>query len=85
LSNLPTSTLNPEEGMICRERIAMIFSLLQHLDPRHRKMIELRFYEEMSYDEISAQLNMPIGTVKAQLFRAKEMMRHLLETPYATA
>ena len=71
--------------MICRERIAMIFSLLQHLDPRHRKMIELRFYEEMSYDEISAQLNMPIGTVKAQLFRTKEMMRHLLETPYATA
>ena len=71
--------------MLHKERIAMIFSLLQHLDPRYRQMIELRFYEEMSYDEIATQLNMPIGTVKAQLYRAKEMMRHLLESPRAHA
>lgn len=85
LSNLPTSSLNPEEDMIRRERIAMIFSLLQQLNPRYRRMIELRFYEEMSYEEISEKLELPIGTVKAQLFRAKEMMRELLDSPRALA
>ncbi len=78
LSRLPANALNPEEEMVRQERIAMIFTLLQELDPRYRQMIELRFYEEMSYDEIAAHLGLPIGTVKAQLFRAKEMMRELV-------
>jgi RNA polymerase sigma factor (sigma-70 family) len=85
LSRLPANTLSPEESMVRQERIAMIFSLLQELDPRYRKMIELRFYAEMSYEEIAESLDLPIGTVKAQLFRAKEMMRHLLESPRASA
>jgi RNA polymerase sigma factor (sigma-70 family) len=79
LSNLSDGLLNPEEEVIRKERIAMVSTILQRLTPRFRKMIELRFYEEMSYEEISEQLQVPIGTVKAQLFRAKEMMRHLLE------
>lgn len=85
LSNRPDELLNPEESMIRQERIAMVFSLLQQLNPRYRRMIELRFYEELSYEEIAEKLNLPIGTVKAQLFRAKEMMRHLLESPRARA
>lgn len=85
LASLPAMARNPEENLMHQERIAMVFTLLQQLDPRYRRMIELRFYEEMSYEEISAQLNLPIGTVKAQLFRAKEIMRHLLESPQARA
>jgi RNA polymerase sigma-70 factor (ECF subfamily) len=80
LSNLSDGMLNPEEEVIRNERIAMVSKLLQRLTPRFRKMIELRFYEEMTYEEISEQLQVPIGTVKAQLFRAKEMMRQLVET-----
>jgi RNA polymerase sigma-70 factor (ECF subfamily) len=48
-------------------------------------MIELRFFEELSYDEIAQELNIPLGTVKAQLFRAKEILYTLLQTPSSQA
>ena len=48
-------------------------------------MIELRYYEELSYDEIAQHLNIPIGTVKAQLYRAKENLYTLLQAPQARA
>ena len=44
-------------------------------------MIELRFFEELSYEEIANELNIPLGTVKAQLFRAKEIMYNHLQSP----
>ena len=48
-------------------------------------MIELRFFEELSYDEIAKELDIPLGTVKAQLFRAKEIMYNYLQQPGASA
>jgi RNA polymerase sigma-70 factor (ECF subfamily) len=44
-------------------------------------MIELRYYEELSYEEIATELDIPLGTVKAQLFRAKEMLYTLMQKP----
>ena len=44
-------------------------------------MIEMRFYRDMSYDEIAKELGLPLGTVKAQLFRAKEMLLRRLQEP----
>jgi RNA polymerase sigma-70 factor (ECF subfamily) len=41
-------------------------------------MIELRYFEEKSYDEIAEEMQLPIGTVKVQLFRAKELLEGLL-------
>lgn len=76
---------DPETAMMRQERMAMVYSLLQELHPRYRRMLELRYYEDMRYDEIAQKLNLPIGTIKAQLFRAKEMMRQLLESPRAHA
>jgi len=47
-------------------------TVLTQLNLKYRLMIELRFFEELSYEEIATELNIPLGTVKAQLFRAKE-------------
>ncbi len=44
-------------------------------------MIELRYYEELSYEEIANELAIPLGTVKAQLFRAKEMLFGIMQKP----
>ena len=46
-------------------------------------MVELRYYEDLSYDEISKELAIPLGTVKAQLFRAKEQLYLMLQNPSA--
>ena len=53
-------------------------TLLSKLTEKYRVMIELRYFEELSYQEISDQLDLPIGTVKAQLFRAKELLFDVL-------
>lgn len=78
-SEMPT----PEEAMMQEQRIAMVQRLLGRLDERYRRMIELRYYEDMSYEEIARHLEMPMGTVKAQLYRAKENLYEMLQTPWA--
>ena len=54
--------------------------VVSQLKDRYRKLVELRYFEEKSYDEISEELNLPLGTVKAQLFRARDMMAKVLES-----
>ena len=56
-----------------------------NLSTKYRLMIELRYYEELSYEEIANELEIPLGTVKAQLFRAKEMLFNLMQRPGAAA
>lgn len=85
LLNYRSEILTPEERMMQEQRIKLIQRLLDRLDERYRRMIELRYYEEMSYEEISHHLDIPLGTVKAQLFRAKENLYEMLQTPHARA
>ena len=84
-SNLKSSVLDPEECFIRQQRVMLMRSVLGKLNIKYRLMIELRFFEELSYDEISKELDIPLGTVKAQLFRAKEILFSLLQTPNAKA
>ncbi|MEN0006026.1 MAG: sigma-70 family RNA polymerase sigma factor [Bacteroidota bacterium] len=82
---LHCNDLNPEEVVIRNQRQHLLRRLLTHLSDKYRHMIELRYFEELSYEEISVELNIPLGTVKAQLYRAKEMLYVLLQKPGASA
>ena len=77
-NNLKSTALDPEERYIRQQRKLIMRDLLNKLSDKYRVMIELRFFEELSYQEISEQLSLPIGTVKAQLFRAKELLYDVL-------
>lgn len=83
--NLRAHILDPEEQFIRKQRVMMMRHMLTKLNKKYRLMIELRFFEELSYDEIASELNIPLGTVKAQLFRAKETLFGLLQRPAAKA
>lgn len=83
--NLKAHILDPEEQFIRKQRVMMMRHMLTKLNKKYRLMIELRFFEELSYDEIASELNIPLGTVKAQLFRAKETLFGLLQGPAAMA
>lgn len=74
MSQLQSEALDPEERFISQQRQSQLRELLLRLSDKYRQMIELRYFEELSYQEISERLTMPVGTVKAQLFRAKEML-----------
>ena len=70
---------NPEERLFDKEKVSQIRSLVNTLKPKYRILIELRYFEELSYEEISNQLNLPLGTVKAMLYRAKYMLQPILK------
>ena len=74
-SNAP----NPEEEFITGQRVKIMREAVQLLKPRYKKLVEMRYFEELSYEEISVKLGLPIGTVKAQLFRARDLLYNLLK------
>jgi RNA polymerase sigma factor (sigma-70 family) len=76
--NIQSEMPDPEEALINLQKIAALKDIVSQLKPRYRTLIELRYYKEFSYEEISSELNLPIGTVKAQLFRAKTLLYNIL-------
>jgi len=72
--NIQSDLPDPEESLINDQKIAVLRDIVNQLKPRYRKLIELRYYKEYSYEEIASELNLPIGTVKAQLYRAKSLL-----------
>ena len=76
--NIQSDMPDPEEALINRQKIAQLREVVNQLKPRYRNLIELRYYKEYSYEEISKELNLPIGTIKAQLFRAKTLLYNIL-------
>jgi RNA polymerase sigma-70 factor (ECF subfamily) len=79
---LPANIRNPEQDIIRQQKIDDLRHLVSRLKPHYRHLIELRYYQELSYEEISQQLDLPIGTVKAQLFRAREFLYHFLKSDH---
>ena len=73
-----SDTLNPEEKAIKKQKIQLMQSVVEKLQPRYRTLVELRYFQEKSYEEIAKELDLPIGTVKAQLFRARDLLLHTL-------
>jgi RNA polymerase sigma factor (sigma-70 family) len=78
-SNIPSLTLSPEEKVIEKQKIHLMHEIVDKLKPHYRLMVELRYFKELSYEEIATQLDLPLGTVKAQLFRAREFLYQILK------
>ncbi len=59
-------------------RTANSSRITSHMTPRYRRLIELRFFKEYSYEEIAAELDIPLGTVKTQIHRARTQLCKLI-------
>ncbi len=79
-SDLP----DPEETLIMDQKKMLLRELVDNLKPRYRKLVDLRYFQEYSYEEIADELDIPIGTVKAQLFRARELLFGILKKRQAS-
>jgi RNA polymerase sigma-70 factor (ECF subfamily) len=73
-----SNTLDPEENLIRKQKNVLMQSLVTKLKPRYRTLVEMRYFQELSYEEIAEKLDLPIGTVKAQLFRSREFLYNIL-------
>lgn len=79
INSIAAEVLNPEEETIRKQRAEFMREKVALLKGRYRQLIELRYFEEYSYEEIAQELSIPLGTVKAQLFRARELLLNILQ------
>lgn len=77
-SLIQSDSLDPEANLINQQKVKLMREVVTKLKPRYRHLVELRYFREYSYEEISDELDLPIGTVKAQLFRARELLLHIM-------
>ena len=76
---------SPDDVMMKKQKVLMMRDVVDKLKPRYRRLVELRYYQELSYEEIAEELNLPLGTVKAQLFRAREFLYQIMKNSEYTS
>ncbi len=69
---------SPEDHIMKKERLQKIQVVIEKLKPHYQQLVHLRYFKEYSYEEIAEILQIPIGTVKAKLFRAREFLQNLM-------
>ncbi len=77
--NVKTCSDNPEESYVKNQNAKLLRKSVSSLKPRYRTLLEMRYFMEYSYAEIAKELNLPLGTVKVQLFRSREILFDLLK------
>ena len=70
----PSGDLGPLEQLIIGESQQRFYTALKALPEQYRTVFVLRHFEEMSYEDISAQLKIPPGTVDSRLYRARQLL-----------
>jgi RNA polymerase sigma-70 factor (ECF subfamily) len=71
--------LDPQEEAIRAQKEELIQVFVNMLPSKYQKLVRLRYFHELSYEEIAEELDAPLGTVKAQLHRARELMYDLVK------
>lgn len=71
--------LDPQEETIREQKAELIQVFVDKLPPKYQKLVRLRYFQELSYEEIAVELEAPLGTVKAQLHRARELMFEMVK------
>jgi len=77
--SIRSNSLDPEEALIKEQKNKLLRKVVDNLKPRYRELVELRYFKEFTYEEIAKEMNIPIGTVKAQLFRSRELLYGILK------
>jgi len=72
------NNLNPQEEAIKKQKIGLVRKFVTKLPPKYQRLVKLRYFDELSYEEIAAELEAPLGTVKAQLHRARELLQDII-------
>ncbi|RKD19483.1 RNA polymerase subunit sigma-24 [Pelobium manganitolerans] len=75
---IKSDVLNPEEHSIKKQQTEQLKEIIDKLPTRYRTLIILRYFDELSYEEIAEQMDLPLGTVKAQLFRGRDLLSNIL-------
>ncbi|MEM8485926.1 MAG: sigma-70 family RNA polymerase sigma factor [Bacteroidota bacterium] len=75
---LPDATYRPDRHIVADQRKKLIQEAIDSLPPKYNRVIVMRHQQEKSYEEIAKELDLPLGTVKAHIFRARELLNKYL-------
>ena len=76
---VPDSTYRPDKHLVRDQRNTIIAEAIEQLPPKYHRVIVMRHQQELSYDEIATELELPLGTVKAHIFRARALLNRYLK------
>ena len=77
--DIKDSSLNPNEITVKNEKKIIVRQLVNKLPEKYQNLVKLRYFEELSYKEIAHKTNSPLGTIKAQLFRARDLLFEIMK------
>tara|TARA_R110002126_G_scaffold258482_1_gene401461 strand:- start:30768 stop:31331 length:564 start_codon:yes stop_codon:yes gene_type:complete len=69
----------PEDKIIREQNLAKLLQDIKQLKPKYQEVIQLRYFQELSYKEIATQINEPMNNVKVKLLRAKKLLAAIIE------
>ena len=75
------SGTTPEEELIIDQAVSNLLSGIQSLRESYRQVAELRFIKDYAYEDIARELNLPLGTVKTRINRARKLLEKMVENP----
>lgn len=78
--DISDSAPSPEDQLIIEQNLATLLQYIKQLKPHYQKVIHLRYFQEMSYKEIAAELDEPINNIKVKLLRAKKLLSEIIHT-----
>ena len=68
----------PEDKIIREQNLAKLLKDIKQLKPKYQEVIQLRYFQELSYKEIAAKINEPMNNVKVKLLRAKKLLAEII-------
>lgn len=78
-NQVPDDSLSTEDALIQEQNLIQLQTLMKMLKPMYREVLQLRYFQEMSYRDIAEQLGEPLTNIKVRLLRAKKLMAELIE------
>ena len=72
------STPSVEDKIITEQNLAQLLAYIKKLKPHYQEMIQLRYFQEMSYKAIAEELNEPMNNVKVKLLRARKLLAEII-------
>ena len=76
--NIADESPSPEDKLITEQNLAKLLRDIKKLKPHYQEVINLRYFQELTYKEISEELNEPINNVKVKLLRAKKLLAEII-------
>lgn len=76
--NVADTSPSPEDKLIKEQNLSSLLECIKQMKPQYQEVIQLRYFQELSYQEIADQLSEPLNNIKVKLLRAKKLLAEII-------